>query len=1433
MFEKIIAFSVKEKLTVFIGVAVIIAAGIYSLARLPIDAVPDITNNQVQVVTTSASLAAEDVERFITAPIEISLANLPDVSEIRSISRFGLSIVTVVFDEHIPVLRCRQLVSEQLIIASQNIPDGFGIPEMMPITTGLGEIYQYVLEVEPSYNGVYNLAELRSINDWQVKRQLAGIEGVIDISSFGGYVKQYEVAFNPDKLNAFGITLEELIVALESNNANAGGGNISREKEAIYIRSDGLLRSLEEIGRIPVVMRGKMPITVADLAEVRFGHAIRYGALTKDGKGETVGGITLMLKGANAKSTVERIRTRVSEVQKSLPPGISIVPYLDRSELVGRSIGTAVRNLVEGGVVVALILVFFLGNFRAGLLVASVIPLSMLFALSMMYIFGVSANLMSLGAIDFGIVVDGAVIIVEGILHFMAAHTVGKAIKQHKMDHLVTSAAGSIYRSAAFGVLIILVVFLPILQLGGVEGKMFQPMALTLMFALGGGMILSLTYVPAVAALVLKNYDHEKRTMGVRIMEKLRSGYTSLLTSVIPYRKSAIGIAVLALILTFWQASHMGSVFLPDLEEGDLAMQMAVPAGSNLEETVALATAVEKTLMDKFPEVRDMVSKIGTAEIPTDPMAIEDADVMILLKPKNEWVSADNRNELTDKMKEALSIFPEIAFEFTQPIQLRFNELLSGTKSDIAVKIFGPDHETLHLLGSQAEQIIDGLPGAADVKLERTEGLRQLVLRMDRDKMAWYGISVDEANTALQTAFAGTATGMVFEGERRFDLVVRLHPDLRKKADLSALYVHNSLGQAVPLSEVAALVPAEGMSMVSRENTRRRITIGVNVRDRSLTEVVENIRLALDKELVLPAGYSVSYEGEFRNFQEARQRLLIAVPISLAIIIALLYLAYHKWRYAMLIFTLVPFTAIGGIWMLTLRDMPFSISAGVGFIALFGVGVLNGIVLVSHINMLRKENPTMGLYSVVIKGASERFRPVLLTAMVATFGFLPMAISTTAGAEVQRPLASVVLGGLVINTILTLILLPILYVWMEGRKPKLKVKPAILSILLLCSSIAGFSQPTSWPAFREMSLADNPLLETQQLAVEMAKKRKGEAWNISPTEVDYQYGQINRADISSDYQWNITQRFGSIPQHINKSRALETEINVSESEMALYRTDFEAGLMAAYHRWVVAKVRVDFAQSRSLRLDSLLSAVQKQAEYGAITPNERYLIESAVLNFRKLVTETLLQFSVATQELESISQMDISNMNPSEDELFGATLPLPDSLNTYMRYKAEEMRIDAARQSLKAQEAAFFPAISAGYQNARLEGFSGGQSWIVGLALPIWYAPDKSRLKQAAVDVEIKSAGLRAVQFRAESAYRQALNAYKASSERFKKDALVFRESATMLGKTATAAYSAGETDAFQLIQSITTATDLYLSYLDLSESYGLSKINLYRFVNR
>jgi cobalt-zinc-cadmium resistance protein CzcA len=1433
MFEKIIAFSVREKLTVFIGVAVIIAAGIYSLRQLPVDAVPDITNNQVQVVTTSPSLAAEDVERFITAPIEISLANLPDISEIRSISRFGLSIVTVVFDEHIPVLQSRQLVSEQLLIASQNIPAGFGAPEMMPITTGLGEIYQYVLEVDPDYGHLYDLAELRSINDWQVKRQLAGIEGVIEISSFGGFVKQYEVAFNPDRLNSFGISLEELIAALESNNANAGGGNISRGKEAVYIRSNGLLRSVEEIGRIPIAQRGQMPITVADVAEVRFGHAIRYGALTKDGKGEVVGGITLMLKGANARSTVERIRTRIEEVQKSLPPGVSIEPYLDRSELVGRSIGTAVRNLAEGGIVVALILIFFLGNFRAGLLVASVIPLSMLFALTMMHIFGVSANLMSLGAIDFGIVVDGAVIIVEGILHFMAAHAVGKSLNQDKMDHLVTVSAGAIYRSAAFGVLIILVVFLPILQLGGVEGKMFQPMALTLMFALGGGMILSLTYVPAVAALALKGYNHEKQTLGVRIMEKLRSGYTNILTRAIPYRKTALGIALLALGFTLWRASHMGSVFLPDLEEGDLAMQMAVPAGSNLEETVALATAVEKTLIENFPEVRDVVSKIGTAEIPTDPMAIEDADIMILLKPKSEWVSAADRTELTDLMKEALSIYPEISFEFTQPIQLRFNELLSGTKADIAVKIFGPDHEMLHLLGTQAEQIIDGLPGAADVKLERTEGLRQLVLKMDRDKMAWHGISVDEANTALQTAFAGTKTGMVFEGERRFDLVLRLHPDLRHNADLTALYVHNSMGKAIPLSEVATFVPSEGMSMVSRENTRRRITVGVNVRDRSLTEVVEDIRLALEEKLTLPAGYTVSYEGEFRNFQEARQRLLIAVPVSLVIIISLLYLAYHKWRFAMLIFTLVPFTAIGGIWMLTLRDMPFSISAGVGFIALFGVGVLNGIVLVSHINMLRKEHPSMDLYTVVIKGASERFRPVLLTAMVATFGFLPMAISSTAGAEVQRPLASVVLGGLVINTILTLLLLPILYVWMERRKPGFKAKTALTILILTGVFSSGYSQTTSWPAFREMALADNPLLESEQLAVEMAKKRKGEAWNISPTEIDYQYGQINRSDISNDYQWNVTQRFGSIPQHINRSKALESEITVSESELALYRTDFEAGLMSAYHRWVVAKVRVDFAESRSLRLDSLLIAVQKQAEYGAITANERYLIESAVLNFRKLHTEALLQYSISRQDLESISQLDISTLNPTEDELFGATLSMPDSMNTYLRYKAEEQRIEAARQSLKAQEAAFFPALSAGYQNARLEGFSGGQSWLVGLAFPIWYAPDKSRLRQAAVDVEIKSAGLRAEQFRAESALRQAMEAYNASAIRFEKDAAIFRESATMLGKTATAAYRAGETDAYQLIQSITTATDLYMSYLDLSESYGLSKINLYRFVNR
>lgn len=1432
MFQKIIAFSIRQKVLVGIGVMALIVTGIFSLNKIPIDAVPDITNNQVQVVTTSPGMAAEDVEKFVTYPIELAMANLPHQREVRSISRYGLSIVTIVFEEDLPVLESRQLTSEQLNIARSNIPAGMGNPEMMPITTGLGEVYQYVLKVEPSYADQYNSTDLREIQDWIVKRHLSGIDGIVEVSSFGGKVKQYEVAFDPEKLNAFEISIGELVQALETSNANSGGGYVERGNQAVYIRTEGLLRSLDEIGAIPIVQRGGSPVLVRDVASVNYGHALRYGAMTQNGEGEAVGGITLMLKGENANTVVNRVKERVKEVQNVLPPGVYIEPYLDRSALVGRTIRTVITNLAEGGLFVSVLLIFFLGNFRAGLLVASVIPLSMLFALIMMRTFGVSANLMSLGAIDFGIVVDGAVIIVEGILHYQAILYAGKSISQGEMDKLVRESSSKIYSSAAFGILIILVVFVPVLQLQGVEGKMFKPMALTLMFALGGAMILSVTYIPAAASVFLPKKYSEKRTFGERIMEKVRKAYAGRLMKSLDYKKPAIAIALILLALTFWRITTMGSVFLPELEEGDLAMQMAVEPGSNLEKTISTATEVETILLENFPEVKGVVSKIGTAEVPTDPMAIEDADVMILLKPKSDWETATTREELVEKMKARLTSLPEVSFEFTQPIQLRFNELLTGSKSDIAIKIFGEDHETLSDLGQEAEALIANVPGAADVKVERTEGLQQYVIGLDREKMAWYGVTTETVNKAVETAYAGAKTGVVLDGERRFDLVVRLKPEARINPDLTGIFVVKQNGERIPLSEVASLKATEGPSMISRENTRRRIIVGVNVRNRSLSEVVGAIEDKLGNSLELPPGYSISYEGEFKNLEEARNRLAIAVPIALAIIVLLLFMAYRKWRYVLLIFTSIPFAAIGGVWLLTFRDMPFSISAGIGFIALFGVAVLNGIVMISHINEIRlDENVT--LRDAIVKGASDRIRPVLLTDLVATFGFLPMALSTSAGAEVQKPLATVVIGGLITATLLTLFILPMLYEWIE-RKTLLKGGKSMVALgIVLALAIPAQSQDTiSWGAFLEKAMSENANYEIENLKVDMAKARKSDAWEIGKTEAFYGYGQINRADIKDDFLWNFNQNFGSIPQHINKAKLRRAEIASSEAELEIFAVNFETDLEKAYLNWVIAKRRVEFLRGFTGKLDSLDERVVNQLDAGDIDPEERLLFKSQVLHAGKALLNAESEALSATLNLETLCLFSLEDTHPIEDLDYVLSMEIPESLAPDLLIEPRKMRIDAQKKELKSLKAGFFPDLSLGYQVGRVEGVRGADAFSIGLALPIWYAPDKSRIKTANIQLDREKAQLRRESFYYESALKNAMGEYLLRKEAFNRNGSEFKTGSNTLEKKALYRYNQGETDVYRLIISLSASKDLRLSYLDILREYGASKIELKRFSN-
>ncbi len=1052
MINKIIQFSINNKLIIGLFTLALIAWGSYSVTKLPIDAVPDITNNQVQVITIAPTLAAQEVEQFITAPIELSIANIPDVIEVRSLSRFGVSVVTIVFKDNLDIFMARQRVSEHLKDAEKNIPKGLGEPELAPITTGLGEIYHYTLHTKPGYENKFSLMDLRTMQDWIVKRQLAGTPGVAEVSGWGGYLKQYEIALNNQKLNSMNITVSEIFDALENNNENTGGAYIEKGSNAYFIRSLGLTKTFDDIENIVVKNVNGFPILIRDVAKVQYGFATRYGAVSRNGKGEVVGGVVMMLKGANSGEVIKTVKEKIVQIQKSLPEGVVLEPTIDRTILINNAIGTVEKNLLEGGLIVVFILVLFLGNFRAGFLVASVIPLAMLFAISMMNLFGVSGNLMSLGAIDFGLIVDGAVIIVEAIMHRITnvkietekhaglqteKYLVNRLLSQEQMDKEVHHAASTMMSSASFGQIIILIVYIPILALVGIEGKMFGPMAQTVSFAILGALILSLTYIPMMASVFLSKKTEHKRNLSDRMMDFFHKLYAPAISYAIRKKKIVIVFATVLFAFSVFVFTRMGGEFIPTLEEGDFSVEFFMPSGTSLTQTEATYRQAEIILKENFPEVEQVVSHIGSSEVPTDPMPIEGGDIFVVLKDKSQWTSAKSREELMEKMEEKLSVFAGASIEITQPIQMRFNELMTGIRQDVAVKIYGDDFDVLLNKANEISKIISTVQGAEPPKVERVAGLSQITVEYDRAKIAQYGLTISGINRILKTAFAGEAAGVVFEGEKRFDLTVRLDTASRKDiGDVGDLFIPLPSGNRIPLRQVAKVEFREGPAQISRDNTHRRIFVGFNVRGRDVESVVHEIQKKIANQVKLPPGYYITYGGQFENLVAAKQRLSLAVPAALMLIFVLLFFTFKSLKQGLMIFSAIPLSAIGGVFALWLRDMPFSISAGVGFIALFGVAVLNGIVLISTFNQLEKDGIT-DIIERVMKGTRIRLRPVLMTAFVASLGFLPMAISGRAGAEVQRPLATVVIGGLISATALTLIVLPIFYI-IFNRKMKTK-----------------------------------------------------------------------------------------------------------------------------------------------------------------------------------------------------------------------------------------------------------------------------------------------------------------------------------------------------------------------------------------------------------
>ncbi len=1057
MFQKLITYSIRHKLVIGVLSIALAIWGVWSLVHLPFDSTPDITDNQVQVITQAPSLGAQEVEQYVTTPVEMALANIPRIQERRSISRSGLSVITLVFDDNADIYWARSQVSQVVEQLEKELPKNTET-EMGPIATGLGEIYHYTVRAKKGYEDKYSLTDLRTLQDWIVRKQLSGTPGVAEVSGWGGYVKQYEVAINTDQLNANGISVSEIFDALQRNNANTGGSYIEQNSNQYYIRGIGVVKSLEDVGNITVKTVNGTPIKVSDVAKVQLGHATRFGAVTRNGEGEVVAGIAIMLKGENFQEVIKNVKERINQIQKSLPEGVVIEPFIDRTNLVDRVEGTIARNLIEGGLIVIFVLVIFLGNWRAGLVVASVIPLSMLFAFGMMKTFGIDGNLMSLGAIDFGMIVDSAVIIVEAVVtHINTGHfsqpevraaylaqcqnggaATPFALTQKQMDEEVHFSASRIRQSAAFGEIIIMIVYIPLMTLVGIEGKMFRPMALTVFFAILGAFILSLTYVPMASSLMLSRKVHTRKTFSDRVIEKLQAWYRPVLDWVLARNRDVITGAVALFCISVVGFKYLGGEFIPSLEEGDFAVEMSMSQGTSLSQMVESCTKAEKLLKKEYPEIKQVVSRIGSAEIPTDPMPVERADIMIALKPKAEWTSAKTTPELMEKMEETLSAIPGLEAEISQPIQMRNNELLTGIKQDVAVKIFGDDLDVLTQQAGKVKKMIEDVPGVSGIFVEEVAGLPQIQVKYNHEKMAAYGVSVDDISEILETTFAGAVAGSLYEGDKKFDIVLRMDPSQRNVESLEQLSIPLKDGTNIPLSQVADIDYSPAPAQVSHEDGARRIYVGFNVKGRDVQSTVEDIQEILDEKLKLPDGYYYNYGGEFENLQSATNRLMVVIPIALVIILLLLYATVKNVRESLFVFSAIPLAAIGGVWALWLRGMPFSISAGVGFIALFGVAVLNGIVLIGQMNQMQREEKTAGKLSAsigvtelihhrIIESCMVRLRPVLMTALVASMGFLPMALSQGDGAEVQRPLATVVIGGLVTSTLLTLLVLPAIY----------------------------------------------------------------------------------------------------------------------------------------------------------------------------------------------------------------------------------------------------------------------------------------------------------------------------------------------------------------------------------------------------------------------
>jgi cobalt-zinc-cadmium resistance protein CzcA len=1444
MLNKIIEFSIKNKLIIGLFVIALVGYGIYEVKRLPIDAVPDITNNQVQVITVAPALGATDVERLITFPIEQANSNIPNLQELRSYSSFGLSVITLVFEDNVDVYWARQQIAERLQQVQDELPKGFGSPFLAPVTTGLGEIYQYVVRPEKGYESKYNAMELRTIQDWIVRKQLLGVKGVADVSSFGGLLKQYEIAVEPEKLLAYNITISDVFSALEKNNQNTGGSYIEKGATALFIRSEGLVGNFNDIENIVVKnLPNGVPLLIRDVAEVKFGNATRYGALTYNGELQVSGAIVLMLKGANSNEVITNVKQRIEEIKKSLPEGVTIEPFIDRTKMVNNAISTVTKNLMEGALIVIFVLVLFLGNLRAGLLVASVIPLSMLFAIILMNLFGVSGNLMSLGALDFGLIVDGAVIIVEAVMHRLThSKHFSKISKlsQSKMDSEVNYSASRMMNSAVFGQIIILIVYLPIFTLQGIEGKMFKPMAQTVAFALAGAFVLSLTYIPMMSALFLSKTISHKQTLSDKMMNHLERFYQKYLVKALRFQK-AILVSVLSLFfVAVFVLTRLGGEFIPALPEGDFAVETRVLPGSNLNTPIEAISKASKILLEKFPEVERVVTKTGTSEVPAEPLPIDVSDMIIVLKNRNEWTSAKTYQELEEKMSDALEAVPGVTFSFQYPVAMRFNELISGARQDVVCKIFGENLDTLAFYANKLGKICNTVDGSSGIYVEAVAGLPQITIQYNRNAIAQYGLNISDINSVVNTAFAGETSGTVYEGEKRFDLVVRLKNEKRKDlSDVQNLLIPTPQGTQIPLNAVAKVEIVEGPNQIQRENSQRRIIVGFNVRGRDVQSMVQELQQKVEEQIKLPSGYHITYGGAFENLEEAKSRLQIAVPVSLALIFLLLFFAFRSIKQGLLIYSAIPLSAIGGILALAVRDISFSISAGVGFIALFGVAVLNGIVLIAEFNRLKDEGYT-DLKRIVIQGTKIRLRPVLMTAFVASLGFLPMAVSSGEGAEVQRPLATVVIGGLLIATFLTLFVLPILYILFHQKKSINKKVTALLVVFSVFSFQEINAQaPITLKQSIDTALTNNLSVKNERLKSEYQQKMMKSGTTIPATNIVGEYGQIN--SFYTDNRLGISQTINFPTVYARQKELLNEEWKSSVLNVGVQEAQLKKQVTQVFYTLVYLQQKKELLQKN----DSIFSEFLEKATLRFSKGESNILEKTTAENQRGQIALQLLQLEQDVELLQLQFQLLLNTTTifvPDENEVLQNNFSESDTalLNSHPAMQFWKQQQQIAIASTKLERSRLAPDITFGYNIMGMKGTGADniiynstpqfQSGQIGLNIPIFAGSQKAKINAAKTNEIITANEYEMNLQNFENAYRSAFAQYQKFEETVQYFETTALKNAEIITTTANQQFLNGDINYLEWVLLLNQAITIQSDYIEAlkNRNNAVAELNFY-----